>query len=258
MNRPLFAAVLCLSLAAFAKPATKKVPYELDKVAFEGVLVFDDAAGPKPGVLMVPNWLGLSAANLKQAELVASRGYTVFVADVWGAKSQPKTMEEAGKAAGALKENRALLRKRVVKAFEAFQALKHAAVDATKWGAIGFCFGGTTALELARSGAPLSGVVTFHAGLGSPTPDDAKNIKAKVLALHGADDPFVPAEEVTAFQSEMRAAKVDWALVAYGNAVHSFTDVDAKMPGKSDYNPAVAARAYTAMDSLFAEAFSKR
>jgi dienelactone hydrolase len=98
-------------------------------------------------------------------------------------------------------------------------------------------------------------VVTFHAGLSSPTPDDAKAITAKILALHGGDDPFVPAEEVTAFESEMRNAKLDWQLVKFGNAVHSYTDVDANTPGKSQYNPVVAARAYAMMDSFFGEAF---
>jgi dienelactone hydrolase len=254
MNRALL--LTLFSLPAMAAMTSKKVPYELEKTKFEGVLVFDDAASatPRPGLLLVPNWLGINEANLKQAELVAARGYVVFVADLFGTQGRPKNQEEAGKAAGAVRGNRPLMRQRMGKALEVFLAQK-APVDSKRLGAIGFCFGGTGALELARSGGKIAGVVSFHGGLGSPTPDDAKNITAKVLALHGADDPNVPPEEVAAFQAEMRAAKVDWQLVAFGNAVHSFTDVDAKMPGRAEYNPVVAARAYRMMDDFFAEAF---
>lgn len=254
MKTVLTLAVL-LSAPAMAALIQKKVGYELDKVKFEGVLISEDGGKPKPGIVLVPNWLGINEANLKQAELVASRGYTVFVADMYGITGRPKNQDEAGKAAGAVKGNRALMRARMKKALEVFLAQKSAQLDDKKVGAIGFCFGGTAALELARSGAKIQGVVSFHGGLGSPTPDDAKNITAKILALHGADDPFVPAEEVAGFEAEMRNAKIDWQLVAYGNAVHSFTDVDANMEGKAKYNAAVATRAYLAMDSFFAEAF---
>jgi len=255
MNRALL--FLCLSFPAFAAITTKKVPYELDKTKFEGVLVYDDAKKGVPGVVLVPNWLGINEANLKQAELIASRGYVVFVADAYGVNARPKNQEEAGKAAGAVKGDRNLMRARMKKALEVFLAQKNLPMDSKKLAAIGFCFGGTAALELARSGAKLGAVVSFHGGLSSPTPDDAKNITAKVLALHGADDPFVPADEVAAFEAEMRNAKLDWQLVAFGNAVHSFTDVDANMAGKAQYNPVVAARAYAMMDSFFAEAFAK-
>ncbi len=253
--RVLLLALLCSS-AALAAPTTKKVPYEVDGVKLEGVLVTEEGGPKRPGLVLVPNWLGVTEANVKQAQLVASRGYVVFVADTYGVKGRPKNQDEAGKASGALKADRALLRKRVAKALEVLRGMSVPWLDATRLGAIGFCFGGTAALELARSGAAVKGVVSFHGGLASPAPDDAKAITGKVLALHGADDPFVPADEVAAFQAELRAAKVDWQLVAYGNAVHSFTDVDANVPGKSQYHPVVAARAYAAMDAFFAEAFA--
>jgi dienelactone hydrolase len=246
---------MVVASSSFAALTQKKVAYELDKTKFEGVLIFEEGGKPKPGLVLVPNWLGINEANVKQAELVAARGYTVFVADMYGTAARPKNQEEAGKAAGAVKGNRALMRARIKKALEVFLAQKSAQLDDKKLGAIGFCFGGTSALELARSGAKLQGVVSFHGGLSSPTPEDAKNIVAKVLALHGADDPNVPPEEVAGFEAEMRNAKVDWQLVAYGNAVHSFTDVDANTPGRAQYNAAVAARAYQAMDVFFAEAF---
>ena len=252
MNRALL--LTLLSLKAMAAMTTQKIPYEIEKTKFEGVLVFDPAVKNLPGLVLVPNWLGINEANLKQAELVAARGYVVFVADMYGTGARPKNQEEAGKIATTVKGNRTLMRERVNKALQLLLAAR-TPMDPKKVGAIGFCFGGTAALELARSGAKISGVVSFHGGLGSPTPEDAKKIAAKVLALHGADDPNVPPEEVTAFQAEMRAAKVDWELVAFGNTVHSFTDVDANTPGRAQYNPVVAARAYALMDAFFGEAF---
>ena len=253
--RSVLLGLLLIASPAMAKVTTKKVPYTVDETKLEGVLVYDDQGAPRPGLVLVPNWLGITEANLAQARLVAERGYVVFVADMFGVDGRPKNQDEAGKASSALKADRGLMRRRAAKALETLLAQKGLPLKADRVGAIGFCFGGTTALELARSGAKLAGVVSFHGGLGTPTPQDAKAITGKVLALHGADDPFVPADEVKAFQDEMRAANVDWQLLSYGNAVHSFTDPDAKLPGKAHYNAAVAARAYKAMDQLFAEVF---
>lgn len=248
-------ALLATTALAAPKLTQKKIAYELDGAKYESVLVYDAKGAVKPALVLVPNWLGITEANLKQAELVASRGYTVFVADVYGATTRPANMDEAGKMSTALKNDRATLRKRVNKALEVFLAQKDAKADFKKVGAIGFCFGGTAALELARSGAAITGVAVFHAGLATPTPADAKNFKGHVLALQGADDPYVPAEERAAFEKEMRDAKLDWELVAFGNTVHSFTDVDAHMAGQADYNEASAKRAYALMDSFFAEVF---
>jgi dienelactone hydrolase len=253
--RKLLAVLLLAALPASAKMTTRKIAYQADQTKLEGVLVYDDASAPRPGLVLVPNWLGINEANLKQAALVAGRGYVVFVADMYGAAARPTTQEEAGKASGAVKGDRALMRRRVVAALEQLKGLKGVPLDGKKLGAIGFCFGGTSALELARSGAEIGGVVSFHGGLGSPTPADAAHIKGKVLALHGADDPFVPADEVKGFEEEMRAAKLDWQLVKFGNAVHSFTDVDAAMAGKSMYDEKAARRGYALMDAFFAEAF---
>jgi dienelactone hydrolase len=132
---------------------------------------------------------------------------------------------------------------------------KQERVNPQQIAAIGYCFGGTTVLELARSGAEILGVVSFHGGLNTPTPADAKNIKAKVLACHGADDPFVPADEVSAFEKEMRDAKVNWQLVAYGNAVHSFTDKGAGNDNSKGaaYNAEADRRSWEAMKSFLEE-----
>jgi dienelactone hydrolase len=253
--KALLALVVLTSVPSMAKLTSKKVPYESEKARLEGVLVYDDASPARPGLVLIPNWMGVTEANVKQAELVAQRGYVVFVADMYGASGRPKNSDEAAKASGALKADRHLMRQRVQAALAALRRQKDAKLEVGKLGAIGFCFGGTSALELARSAAPLAGVVAFHAGLSSPTPSDASHITAKVLALHGADDPFVPPEEVRAFEAEMRQAKVDWQLVSFGNAVHGFTDPQANLPGKLMYNEPAARRAYQMMDAFFAEAF---
>lgn len=250
--------LVLLSFPAMAATISKKVPYELDAVKFEGVLIYDEAGGPRPGLVLVPNWMGINEANLKQAELVAARGYVVFVADMYGTSVRPTNPAEAGKAAGAVKGNRTLMRARMNKALAMLLAVKGAPLDVKRVGAIGFCFGGTGALELARSGAKVGAVVSFHGGLSSPTPEDAKAITARVLVLHGADDPGVPPDEVAAFQAELKATKVDWQLVSFGNTVHSFSDPGANTPGRAQYNPVVAARAYVMMDAFLAEAFGNK
>lgn len=246
-----------MALTAVAKPVQKSVRYELGGTKFEGVLIYDDAVKtPRPGLVLVPNWMGINAPNLKQASEIAGKDYIIFVADMYGESVRPKAPDEAGKAAGAVKGDRHLMRARVNKALDLLRTEgKAVGLDAKKLGAIGFCFGGTSVLELARSGADVSGVVSFHGGLDAPLAAEGKGITAKVLALHGADDPYVPAKEVAGFEEEMRKAKADWQLVAYGNAVHSFTDVDANLAGQAQYNPTVAKRAYKAMNDFFAEAF---
>lgn len=247
-------ALTLVSASALAAPVQTRVSYQIDGAEFEGVLIHDDSSTAKrPGLVLIPNWLGINQANLAQAQLIAGKDYVVFVADMYGKDVRPADTAEAGKAAGAVKGDRALMRQRVSAALEQLRATS-VPLDADKLAAIGFCFGGTAALELARSGADIGAAVSFHGGLDSPTPADARQIKAKVLALHGADDPWVPPAEVAAFEKEMReAGQVDWQLVSYGGAVHSFTDVDANQEGQAKYDERTARRAYAAMRALFAE-----
>ena len=148
-----------------------------------------------------------------------------------------------------------LLRSRVLAGLEVLK--KHPLTDPKRVAAIGYCFGGTTVLELARAGADVAGVVSFHGGLDSPTPDDGKNIRCKVLALHGGDDPFVAAKDIAAFEDELRKAGVDWQLVSYGGAVHSFTDSNAGNDNSKGaaYNEKADKRSWEAMKNFFAEIF---
>lgn len=243
---------------AEAAVVVKPVPYEIDGEAFEGMLIYDDAVtSPRPGLLMVPDWLGVTESSAKQAELVAGDKYVVFMADMYGKAVRPSNAQEAGAAADAVRGDRALMRKRAQAAVEVLKGqTAQVALDSGKLGAIGFCFGGGAVLELARSGADLQGFVSFHGNLDTPNPADAQNIQAPVLVLHGADDPSVPPEQVEGFIAEMKAANTDWQLVSYGGAVHSFTNPQANTPGRNQYHPQVAARSYRAMNDLFDEVFA--
>lgn len=233
---------------------TKTVEYKQGDTTLEGVLVYDDAVKTKrPGVLIVHQWLGITDYEKHRAEMLAQLGYVAFCADIYGKGIRPKDTTEAGSLAGKYKTDRQLLRARVNAGLEAFR--KSDLVDGGRVAAIGYCFGGTTVIELARSGAEIAGVLSFHGGLDSPSPADGKNIKCKVLACHGADDPFVPAKDLTAFESEMRDNKVDWQLISYGGAVHSFTQPMAGSDNSKGaaYNERADKRSWEAMKQFLAE-----
>jgi dienelactone hydrolase len=201
---------------------TREMEYRHGDVVLQGYVAYPkDAAGKLPGVLICHQWMGPTAYERMRAEETAKLGLVAFALDIYGKDVRPKDSQEAAKVAGGFKGDRALLRARALAGLEVLRKVE--ACDASKIVVMGYCFGGTTALEIARSGAEVLGTVSFHGDLSSPTPDDAKKIRGKVLALHGADDPFVPADQVAAFEEEMRKAGVDWQLVAFGGAVHSFT-----------------------------------
>jgi dienelactone hydrolase len=248
-------ALAAWAIASHAAIQSKTIDYQQDDTTLEGVLVWDDSvSGPRPGVLVVHQWLGLTDYEKHRAEMLAQLGYVAFCADIYGKDARPKNVAEAGAAAGKYKSDRALLRQRVNAGLE--QLKKSELVDTKRVAAIGYCFGGTTVIELARSGADLSGVVSFHGGLDSPNPADGKNIKCPILACHGADDPFEKPEDLTAFENEMRDAKVDWRLIMYGGAVHAFTQ---RNPGFSNpgaqYNERADKRSWEDMKMFFAEIF---
>lgn len=234
----------------------KSVEYKQGETVLEGLSVYDDAVvGKRPGVLVVHQWMGLTEYERKRAEMLAKLGYNVFAADIYGKGVRPKTRQEAAAQAGKFRNDRGLLRARAQAALDVLAADE--LTDRKRIAAIGYCFGGTTVLELARSGADIAGVVSFHGGLSTPNPQDAANIKAKILACHGADDPNVPPKEVEAFEAEMRHAGVDWQLIAYGGAVHAFTDWGAGNDNSKGaaYNERADRRSWAAMQQFFAEIF---
>lgn len=234
----------------------RSVVYQIDGQPYEGLLAFDAAhQGALPGLLMAPNWMGVSAGAQKLAESVAAKGYVVLIADLYGQSVRPSDADQAGAAMMPLKNDRGLLRQRMQAAFSALQSQTEAAVDTARLATFGFCFGGCCALELARSGAPVKAAASFHGTLDTPEPADAQNIKGSVLVLHGAADPLVAKEQLPAFEAEMNAAGVDWQLVSYGGAVHSFTDPQANVPGKMMYDAKTSARAFATLYYLLDEVF---
>lgn len=241
-----------------ADMVTRTVDYQIDGESYQGMLVYDDTVTqPRPGLLMVPNWMGVTDNAATKANRAAGAEYVVFVADMYGRDIRPADAAEAGEAAGLVRGDRALMRKRVNAALEVFKSEAGQLLDPARMGAIGFCFGGTTVLELARSGTAIGGVVSFHGNLDTPDTAAARAIQTPLLVLHGADDPYVPPEQVAAFENEMREADVDdWQLISYGGAVHSFTDPTANTPGQSQYDERVAGRAFQQMRMFFNEALN--
>ena len=249
------------ALPASAAMVSRLIDYEVAGKKMQSVLVYDDAVKtPRPGIVMTPDWFGVNPDQIALAKDIAGKDYVLLVADVYGADVRPKNPAEAGAATKAMYADRTLLRARINAALAALkgQAGK-APLDGRHYGAIGFCFGGATTLDLARSGADVAGVVSFHGNLSTDDPSLAGNIKAKVLALHGADDVFESPEQIAGFQKEMRDAKVDWQFVAYGGTVHCFAIPTAHGdPPGCEYNARSAKRAFAAMHAFFDEAFAAR
>jgi dienelactone hydrolase len=256
--------ILCiLAAAAFsamlAGPAagaikTEIVEYKDGETVLEGYLAYDDARQDKrPGVMVVHEWYGLNEYARMRTRQLAELGYVAFAADIYGKGRRATTAEEAGKLAGEFRGNPELLRRRAQLALDTLKA--NPRVDATKVAAIGYCFGGTTVLELARGGADLQAVVSFHGGLATMMPAKEGQVKAEVLVLHGADDPMAPAAEVEAFQKEMRQARANWQMNIYSGAVHSFTNPDSgNDPSRGvAYNKQADQRSWAAMKLFFAE-----
>jgi dienelactone hydrolase len=257
----LLASTLAVLASAAPELTVRKLAYDHAGDAYAPVLVqpANAASSQLPGVLMVPNWMGVTDNAIAKASQVAAMGYTVYIADLYTAEVRPTNGQEAGAAAGAVRADRTLMRARTQAAFDHFRSLAaESGVPADNYAAIGFCFGGGAVLEFARSGAPLKAFVSFHGDLLSPTlAADSKNITGRILVLHGDIDPYVPPEHVNTWLTAMRTTSADYQFVSYSGAVHSFTDPTAKNPGQSEYHPLVAKRAFAAMHSLLQEAFAK-
>ncbi|MCA8910907.1 MAG: dienelactone hydrolase family protein [Planctomycetes bacterium] len=232
---------------------TKTVTYKDGDTECEGFMAWDaNQEGTRPVVLIMHDWMGRGAFDEQRARELASLGILAFSVDTYGKDVRPQNAAEAGKAAGSWKSNPAALRTRLKAGMD--EALKSDMADKDQVACIGYCFGGTCVLELARSGANLKGFVSFHGGLGTDTPADAKNIKGKVLVLHGADDNF---ESVVALNKELKDAGVDYEIDLYGHTVHAFTNPKAgNDPSRGvAYNAEADVRSWERMKDFFWEIF---
>ena len=246
---------------AQAAMVERSIAYTVDGTKMQSVLVYDSAVKtPRPGLVMAPDWMGMNPNQVALAKQIAGKDYVVLVADVYGVAVRPKTPDEAAAASGNMYKHRSELRARVKAALAQLVAQQgKAPLDGKHWGAIGFCFGGAVALDLARTGADIAGVATFHGNLSTDDPAMAKNIKGMVLAMNGADDSFTPESAILGFEKEMRDAGVDWQFVNYGGAVHCFAIPTADNSVKGcNYDAKVAHRAFALMHSFFDEAFARK
>lgn len=246
--------VLSLTFSTSASAAEETIAYELGGTQFEARLIYNEAAVRDgemlPGIVMIPNWMGPSENAYEKARMLAGDRYAVFVADMYGVDVRPTNASEAGKAAGFVRADRLLMRERSQKAVDVFHGLaKTHPINPDKTIAIGFCFGGGTVLELARSGTEsVRGVISFHGDLKSPLQANAEAIQIPLLVLHGADDPYVPKEDVDLFIESMHTGEVDdWTLVHLSGAVHSFTNPAAQSDG-ARYDERAASRAFNIME----------
>ena len=248
--------LLAAAIEAHAKMIAKPVHWTLDGRAYSGYLVYDDSSTAKrPGLLMIPNWYGVNADAVVKAKMIAGNKYVILLGDMYGSGLRPANSTEALAAVRPLYAYRPEMRKRVDKALAILRAQEtHAPIDPTRIAAIGFCFGGSAVLDLARSGADVAAVVSFHGGLSTDNPALAKQIKAHVLAMNGADDKGTMGD-ADAFMDEMRGSHTDWEFVVLGNAVHCFTEVNEHSPG-CRYDARAAKRSYRLMHEWLTEAFA--
>ncbi len=250
------ALLLAVAMPVMGAIMEKSVTYYDGPTELEGFVAWDNSiSGKRPGVLVVHEWTGLNDYAKMRCRMLAELGYVAFAVDMYGKGIRPKSAEEAAKQATIYRSDRPLMRRRVTSGLN--ELLNNELCDSNRVAAIGYCFGGGTVLELARSGANINGVVSFHGNLDPPDPSLAKNIKCKILVCDGADDPHVPMDQISAFFDEMRAADVDFQFIAYSGAVHSFTN-----PNSGDdpsrgvaYNAEADHRSWNHMKLFFDELF---
>lgn len=254
--------LLTLALAAQAAVKEKAVTYKDGDTVMKGFVVYDDAKkGKRPGIVVVHEWWGITKHVHNEARKFARQGYTAFIADMYGDAKTADNPKDAGALAGSVMKNPPVMQSRFSAARE--QLAKDPTVDPARIGAVGYCFGGAVVINMARAGADLAAVAGFHASLGLNTPAPAPGaVKAKVLVLNGADDPFVKPEQYAALKKDMEAAKADYRVVEYPGAVHAFTNPEATALGKKfnipiryDAKADKAAKAEAA--KFFAAAFKK-
>jgi dienelactone hydrolase len=236
---------------------TEAIEYKDGNVTLRGYLAYDDRkAGQRPGVLVMPEAFGLGANAKSRAERLATLGYVALAGDPYGNGEELTDLQEAIKRATAIFAEPGTARRRMRVGLDKLGSLPQ--TDPARVAAIGYCMGGALSLEAARDGAPLKGVVSFHGALQTGSPAQPGQVKAKILVITGADDPFVPVAQVNAFADEMTKAEADWQIISYGGVKHSFTNPDAARVGNPgiEYNKMADERSWKAMQSFFEEIFA--
>ena len=256
--RPIYSFLLVFLVTgtAQAEIKTRTIEYKSGDTTLKGYLAYDDAQSDRrPGIVIYPEWWGLTDYPKHRAQMLAELGYVAFAADMYGDGKTTDNPQQAGQWIGELKQNPQIMVGRAQAAVDTLRAQSQ--VDTTRIGAIGYCAGGSVALELARSGADLTALVTFHAGLAAANPSQTKTIKPAILICNGGDDTYVSAQEIESFKVEMRQHNVDWQLNTYGGAHHSFTNPDAdrhKMMNIA-YNAGADYRSWRDMKQFFEQKF---
>jgi len=234
MKTQLLGALLALAMTSPALAAIKEEPitYKVGQTTMQGFVVYDEAKkGKRPGVIIVHEWWGITKHIHSEARRMASLGYVAFIADMYGDGKTADNPKTAGALSGAVRKDPAAMQSRFDAAMVALSEQPN--VDTSRIGAMGFCFGGSVVLDMARVGTDLKGVAAFHAGLGAAGPQaEPGKVKAKILVQNGADDPFIKPDSVEAFKKEMDSAKVDYQYISYPGAVHAFTNPQATALGK--------------------------
>jgi dienelactone hydrolase len=256
--------LMMLSLLAIPPASATVNGHEIDYRAADGTILKgylasdDGLPGQRPGVLVVHEWWGHNAYARKRAEMLAGLGYVALAVDMYGSGQQADHPEDAGKFAGAVRKNLPLMKERFVAALELLRAQPN--VDPARIAAIGYCFGGSVVLEMARAGVDLKGVASFHGSLDGGSTARPGQVKARVLVLNGAADTFVTAEQIEAFKKEMEAAGVNYSFISYPGARHSFTNPDADAYAKKfnmpiGYNAEADRASWLELQGFFKEIF---
>ena len=255
----LFAAGISASQAA---TITQEIDYQVDGTTLKGYMAYDDTIkGQRPGIIVVHEWWGLNDYARKRARMLAELGYTAFALDMYGEGKQARHPDDAKKFSSEVMQNFPMAKARFSAALDVLR--KHRTVDPRRIAAIGYCFGGGVVLEMARSGIDLAGVASFHGMLATSHPAQAGTVKAKILVMTGAEDPFVPPAQVARFKQEMDAAKVDYKVNSYPGAKHAFTNPDADNSGEKfnlplAYNQAADQASWKEMQDFFRDLFKKQ
>jgi len=236
----------------------ERIPYQAGSVTGHGALVYDDSvSGPRPLLLVAPNWLGVTEESINRAAAMAGSRFIAFVADMYGNGKIAAGPQEAGPLADALRQDTPERRRRIGAALDALRSEsgKRKIGDLNRQAAVGFCFGGGNVLELARAGANIQVAICLHGNLLTPLPAKPGGIKAAICVMHGSKDPVVPKKDRDSFEAEMEACGAKWQMTVFGGLLHSFCEAESDVPGIACYDPGAARQCFAMIDDFSTAAF---